>query len=86
MALEATFRNLSVSLDQVHEAFSTLDLMFGDKPSDRELALIDAMENSLLDTIGELYGAKKAALDARKSVGLQPDLNNALEFVATTTS
>lgn len=77
MALEATFRNLSASLDMLHEALNTLHVMLGDKPPDQELALVDGLENALLDTMGELHEARKSALGARRSVGPQPDLDHA---------
>src|SRR5882724_1775270 len=77
MALEATFRNLSASLDMLHEALNTLHLTLGDKPPDEDLALVDGMENALLDMMGELHEARKSALNARRTVGPQPDLNRA---------
>jgi hypothetical protein len=77
MALEATFRELSVSLDMLHDALNTLHVMLGDKPQDHELALVDGLENALLDTMGELHEARKAALSARRVVGIQPDLDRA---------
>jgi hypothetical protein len=77
MALEATFRNLSVSLDMLNEALNTLHVMLGDKPPDQELALVDGLENALLDMMGELHEARKSALGARRNVGPQPDLDHA---------
>jgi hypothetical protein len=77
MALEATFRNLSVSLDMLHEALNTLHVILGDKPPDEDLALVDGMENALLDMMGELHGARKSAFNARRTVGPQPDLDRA---------
>lgn len=77
MALEATFRNLSVSVDMLHDALNTLHVMLGDKPVGPELAAIDGLENALLDTLGELHEARKAALDARRAVGPETDLDQA---------
>jgi hypothetical protein len=77
MALEVTFRNLSVSLDMLHDALNTLHVTLGDKPPDQDLALVDGLENALLDTMGELHEARKAALNARRAVGPQPDLDRA---------
>lgn len=82
MALEATFRNLSVSLDQLHDALNTLHVMLGDKPA-QPLALVDGLENSLLDMLGELHEARKSALSARRNVGLQPDLDRARRALAS---
>jgi hypothetical protein len=75
MALEATFRNLTVCLDVMHDAINTLHVMLGDKPQNQELALIDGLENALLDTMGELHEARKAAVTARRTVGPHPDLD-----------
>ena len=75
MALEATFRNLTVCLDVMHDAINTLHVVLGDKPQNQELALIDGLENALLDTMGELHEARKAALTARRTVGPKPDLD-----------
>jgi hypothetical protein len=83
MALEATFRNLSASLDRLNDALNTLHVILGDKPLEQELALIDGLENALLDTLGELHGARKAALTARKNVGIQPNLDRARRALAT---
>jgi hypothetical protein len=77
MALEATFRNLSAALDLLHDALNTLHVMVGDKPMGQDLAVIDGLENALLDTLGELHEARKAALDARRAVGPHPDLDRA---------
>jgi hypothetical protein len=82
MALEATFRNLSVSLDLLHDALNTLHVMLGDKPA-QPLALVDGLENSLLDMLGELHEARKSALSARRNVGLQPDLDRARRALAS---
>ena len=77
MALEATFRNLSVCLDALIDALNTLHITVGDKPQNLELALVDALENALLDIMGELHEARKAAQTARKAVSQRPDLDRA---------
>lgn len=76
MALEATFRELSVCLHHLHEAVNELQVTLGDKPSD-ESALADGVETAVLDLAGILHEARRAALDARKAVGHPPDLDGA---------
>lgn len=75
MALEATFRNLSLSLDLLHDELNTLHVMVGDRPPDVELALFDGLENALLDLLGELHEARKSALNARRALGPRRDLD-----------
>lgn len=75
MALEATFRQLTVSLHQLHDALNALHLTMGDTPND-ESALADGFENAVLDLIGALRDARRSAVQARKAVS-QPDLDRA---------
>lgn len=77
MALETTFRQLSVSLHQLHDAFNALHVTVGDKPPDEEAALTDGLENTLLDVMGTLHEARRSAWQARKAVGHPPDLDRA---------
>ena len=77
MALEATFRELSVGLHQVHDALNALQVTVGDKPPDEEAALADGFENVVLDMMGTLHEARKSALNARRAVGHPPDLDQA---------
>lgn len=77
MALEATFRNLSVCLHHLHDALNALQVTLGDKPGDDESALADGIEAVVLDVMGNLHEARKAALDARKAVNHPLDLDRA---------
>jgi hypothetical protein len=77
VALEATFRQLSVCLQQVHEVLNELQVTLGDKPPDDESALADGVETAVLDMMGILHEARKAALDAQRDVGHPPDLDRA---------
>ena len=77
MALEATFRELSISLHKLHDALNGLQVGLGDKPLDGEAALADGLENAVLDAIGVLQEARKAALSARAAVGAPVDLDRA---------
>lgn len=76
MALETTFRALSVSLHKLHDALNALQVTSGDTPKD-ESALADGLENAVLDMMGTLHEARKAALQARKAVADPVDLNRA---------
>lgn len=52
MALEATFRDLSVCLHHLHDALNALQVTLGDKPPDGESALADGVETAVLDMMG----------------------------------
>jgi hypothetical protein len=77
VALEPTFRELQVSLHKLHDALNTLQVGLGDKPLHDEAALADGLENSVLDMMGTLQEARKAALSARTAVGPPVDLDRA---------
>ena len=77
MALETSFRQLSVSLHRLHDALNGLKVTVGDTPADDEAALADGMENVVLDMMGALHETRRAALQAQKAVGHPPDLDNA---------
>jgi hypothetical protein len=77
MALEATFRQLSVSLHKLHDALNALHVTVGDKPPDDEAALADGLENAVLDLMGTLHEARKSSMEARRAVGAPVDLDRA---------
>ncbi|HEX8814084.1 MAG TPA: hypothetical protein VF753_01155 [Terriglobales bacterium] len=77
MALEATFRELQVKMHKLHDALDALQVAFGDKPVHDEAALADSLENKVLDMMGVLQEARKAALNARAAVGSPVDLERA---------
>jgi|SRR5215467_2824931 len=77
MALEATFRQLSLSLHKLYDALSGLHLTVGDKPPNDETALADGLENTVLDMMGTLHEIRRSALQARKSVAHPSDLDAA---------
>ena len=83
MALEATFRELSVSLHQLHDALSELQVTLGDTPADDESALADGVEAKVLDLTGKLHEARKAALLARQAVGDPINLDHARRALTT---
>lgn len=75
MALEPTFRDLSVCLHHLHDTLNELQVTLGDKPPDDESALADGVETVVLDMMGTLHESRKAALNARKAVGHPVDLD-----------
>jgi hypothetical protein len=77
VALEATFRELQVSLHKLHDALNALQVGLGDKPLDDEAALADGLENTVLDAMGVLQEARKAAFHARTAIGPPVDLDRA---------
>jgi hypothetical protein len=77
VALEATFRELTVCLHHLHDALNALQVTLGDKPPDDEAALADGVETVVLDLMGTLHEARRGALNARKAVGHPVDLDRA---------
>ena len=77
MALEATFRQLSVSLHKLHDALSALQVTVGDTPPNDDVALADGLENTVLDMMGTLHEIRKVALEAQKAVTHPADLDSA---------
>ena len=77
MALEATFRDLSVCLHQLHDGLNELQVTLVDKPPRDEAALADGLESAVLDLMGTLHEARKASLNARRAVGHPVDLDRA---------
>jgi hypothetical protein len=77
VALEATFRGLSLCLHQLHDALNELQVTLGDKPPDDESAMADGLETAVLDLMGTLHEARKAVLNARRAIGHTPDLDRA---------
>jgi hypothetical protein len=75
VALEATFRELSVSLQRLHDALNALEITLGDKPPHDESAVADGVETVVLDMVGTLHEARQAALNARKAIGHPVDLD-----------
>ena len=83
MALEATFRDLSVCLHHLHDALNGLQVTLGDKPPDDESALAEGVETVVLDLMGTLHEMRKAGLNARKAVGHPLDLDKARRSLTT---
>lgn len=77
MALETTFRQLTLALHKLHDALSALQVTVGDKPPNDEVALADGLENTVLDMMGTLHEIRKVALKAQKAVTHPTDLDSA---------
>lgn len=77
MALEATFRQLSVALHKLDDELSALQATVGDTPPNDEAALADALENTVLDVMGTLHEMRKFALQGQKAAAHPADLERA---------
>lgn len=83
MALETVFRELSLSLHRLHDSLNALHATTGDTPPRDESALADGLENAVLDMVGTLHEARKAAMQARKAVGHPTNLDSARRALTT---
>jgi hypothetical protein len=84
MALDATFRELSSQLRKLHDMLLALRLtVVEDKPLKGEAALVDQLEDSILDVMGALDECLKAAGTAQKAVGHPLDLDRARRGLAS---
>lgn len=78
MALEAKFRELIQELGKVQDTLVALRLtVVEDKPAKGDAALVDRLGDVILDMMGFLDEALRAARSARKRTGNQLDFNAA---------
>jgi len=82
MALESTFRTLTVQIRKLSDTLNAILLTVGDRPQNRGTALADGLENSILDLMGSLSGAETAARTAQRAVGATRDLDRARRALA----
>jgi hypothetical protein len=82
MALESTFRTLSIQIRKLNDTLNAILLTVGDRPQNRGTALADGLENSILDLMGSLSGALTAVRTAHKAVGAARDLDRARRALA----
>jgi len=76
--LEATFQGLVTELRKLQDTLVAVRLtVVEDKPVRGEAALVDQLSDSILDVMGELEEALKAARSAQKAVANVTDLNTA---------
>jgi hypothetical protein len=77
MALEPTFRQLTVALHKLHDAFEALQVTVGDTPPNDEIALADALENKVLDMMSMLHLMREFSGQAQKAVTHPVELDTA---------
>lgn len=78
MPIERTFRDLSTQLRRLHDTLLALRLtVVEDRPLNGDAALVDQLEDSILDQMGLLDEGLKAAQAALKAVGHPTDLGQA---------
>lgn len=82
MALEATFRRLFIQIRKLCDTFNAVLLTVGDKPPDRESALADELENTVLDMLGHAEDARAAARLAEKAVSSPMNMDRARSALA----
>jgi hypothetical protein len=76
VALEAIFQELFTELRKLHDTLVAVRLtVVEDKPVRGEAALVDHLEDSILEMMGLLDESLKAARTAQKAVGNVTDLN-----------
>lgn len=76
MPLEATFQELCTQLRKLRDTLIAVRLtVVEDKPVKGEAALVDHLGDTILDLLGSLDEALKAARAAQKAVATTPDLN-----------
>jgi hypothetical protein len=82
MALETTFRTLTIQIRKLCDTLNAVLLTVGDKPTDRGAALADGLENTLLDMLGLAEHARQAARTADKAVSARMDNDRARRALA----
>jgi hypothetical protein len=83
VALESSFQDLAGQLRKLHDMLLALRLtVVEDKPLRGEAALVDHLEDAILDLMGALDECQKAAAAGRKAVGHPLDLDRARRALA----
>jgi hypothetical protein len=83
VALESIFRDLADQLRKLHDMLLALRLtVVEDKPLKGEVALVDHLEDTILDLMGSLDESMKSAGAAQKAVGHPVDLDRARRALA----
>jgi hypothetical protein len=84
MALESSFRELSSQLRKLRDMLVALRLTIAeDKPLKGQAALVDHLEDTILDLMGSLDECLAAARGAQKSVGHPLDMDGARRALTT---
>jgi hypothetical protein len=77
VALETVFRELQVRLQFMDGTLAMLQKTLEDRPPDQGSAVVDDLENIVLDMMGTLHDMRKAGSLARRRVGHPVDLDGA---------
>lgn len=77
MALDATFRQLTTSLQRLHDVVNALQITLEDKPQNDEAAVADDLADKALEVLGFVHEAQQAALRARQALKSPPDMDQA---------
>jgi len=77
MALEATFRGLTTSLQKLNDVVNALHITLEDKPQHDEAAVADDLTDKTLELLGLVHDVRKAAVRGRQSLKHPPDLDQA---------
>jgi hypothetical protein len=77
VGLEGTFRELVKQIHALHEALHYLNLAVGDQPEGDGTMLADDMDEGVLNLIGVVHEARRAALNASKAVKHPVDMDRA---------
>jgi hypothetical protein len=84
MAMESAFRDLLSELRKLYDTLVALRLtVVEDKPARGDAALVDRLEDTVLDIMGLLNEALRAARLAQKGVLATPDLHGARRALTT---
>jgi hypothetical protein len=83
VALEAIFRQLVKQIQGLHEALHYLNLALGDHPENDGAMLADDLDEVVLNLIGLVHEARRAALHASKAVTHPLNLDAARRALTT---
>jgi hypothetical protein len=76
MALEATFRELTASLQKLNDVVNALHITLEDKPQHDEAAVADDLADKALELLGFVHEARQAAMKAWQAIKSPPDMDN----------
>jgi hypothetical protein len=82
VALEATFRGMLTLFQKLSDELYVLRKMVEDRPPESESALVDQLENAVLDITGLLHEAIESAQEALGATGHPVDMDRARRALA----
>ena len=77
MTLEATFRQLTTSLQRVHDVVNALHITLEDKPQHDDAAVADDLSDKAMELLGLIHDARRTAIGARQALQHPPDTDKA---------